>query len=335
MRKVMDRARLEHEKWTCAACLCKRLECLMLRVPTCVEAWYDLGIGNVRSALPRLHSIQPVGVHPGSNLVVGICDICSHRWRLQCSLWRVENVCDRQVHVALHHLSGRSQIENVIFVFSSSMICDILWLSWTVSEVSDVCSFAWWNTTHEFLNHIYCLYSTVWKTKHLNIKMSCSATENVLYYIYNISFLKLLLVLYCILCTASWLIHFCSKDYWLVYLFPLVYYYGDMKLGKDWSGDKLIWNWWSIAVSVTFLQDDEEPEYGDLTYLAMVWCAGVAIGLIFYGASEPLFHATDGTNRCWADSHLTDVYGVIPKLIHDNPWIHAESCMCYACIYTV
>ena len=23
------------------------------------------------------------------------------------------------------------------------------------------------------------------------------------------------------------------KDYWLLYLFPLVYYYGDMKLGKD------------------------------------------------------------------------------------------------------
>ena len=23
------------------------------------------------------------------------------------------------------------------------------------------------------------------------------------------------------------------QDYWLLYLFPLVYYYGDMKLGKD------------------------------------------------------------------------------------------------------
>ena len=47
------------------------------------------------------------------------------------------------------------------------------------------------------------------------------------------------------------------------------------------------------------MKDDEEPEYGDLTYLAMVWCAGVAIGLIFYGASEPLFHLKDGTNRGW------------------------------------
>ena len=52
-----------------------------------------------------------------------------------------------------------------------------------------------------------------------------------------------------------------------------------------------------LLKSRSCLQDDEEPEYGDLTYLAMVWCAGVAIGLIFYGASEPLFHSEDGTNK--------------------------------------
>ena len=45
------------------------------------------------------------------------------------------------------------------------------------------------------------------------------------------------------------------------------------------------------------VQDDEEPEYGDLTYLAMVWCAGVAIGLIFYGVSEPLTHSVDASNK--------------------------------------
>ena len=27
-----------------------------------------------------------------------------------------------------------------------------------------------------------------------------------------------------------------DQDYWMLYLFPLVYYYGDMKLGKDMSG---------------------------------------------------------------------------------------------------
>ena len=25
----------------------------------------------------------------------------------------------------------------------------------------------------------------------------------------------------------------CNQDYWLLYLFPLVYYYGDMKLGQE------------------------------------------------------------------------------------------------------
>jgi len=95
----------------------------------------------------------------------------------------------------------------------------------------------------------------------------------------------------------TWL-YIISQDYWLVYLFPLVYYYGDMKLGKD----------------------DEEPEYGDLTYLAMVWCAGVAIGLIFYGASEPLFHATDGTNRYNNDGYSNDnqkaLYGLHITMFH-------------------
>mmetsp|Transcript_109248 Transcript_109248/g.304544 ORF Transcript_109248/g.304544 Transcript_109248/m.304544 type:complete len:806 (+) Transcript_109248:61-2478(+) len=66
-----------------------------------------------------------------------------------------------------------------------------------------------------------------------------------------------------------------SQDYWLAFIVPLAYYYGHVKLG----------------------QDDEEPEYSDLSYFSMVFCAGVAIGLIFWGASETLYHMTDGTNR--------------------------------------
>lgn len=89
-----------------------------------------------------------------------------------------------------------------------------------------------------------------------------------------------------------------SQDYWLLYLFPLVYYYGDMKLGKD----------------------DEEPEYGDLTYLAMVWCAGVAIGLIFYGASEPMIHAMNGKNRYNNDGYSNEnqraQYGLHITMFH-------------------
>lgn len=67
-------------------------------------------------------------------------------------------------------------------------------------------------------------------------------------------------------------------------------------------------------------QDDEEPEYGDLSYLAMLWCSGVGIGLIFYGASEPLFHAADGTNRYNNDGHSNEndraMYGLHITMFH-------------------
>ncbi|CAK8997154.1 unnamed protein product [Durusdinium trenchii] len=52
----------------------------------------------------------------------------------------------------------------------------------------------------------------------------------------------------------------------------------------------------------------------------MVWCAGVAIGLIFYGASEPLFHALDGTNRRNNDGYSNDnettMYGFHITMFH-------------------
>eukprot|EP00929_Paragymnodinium_shiwhaense_P015591 TRINITY_DN1236_c0_g2_i2.p1 TRINITY_DN1236_c0_g2~~TRINITY_DN1236_c0_g2_i2.p1 ORF type:complete len:824 (+),score=166.91 TRINITY_DN1236_c0_g2_i2:82-2553(+) len=85
--------------------------------------------------------------------------------------------------------------------------------------------------------------------------------------------------------TASWTwLYIASQDYWLLFLFPLVYYYGDVKLG----------------------QDDEEPEYSDASYFSMVFCAGVAVGLIFWGASEPMWHYVDGTNRYNNNGYYND-----------------------------
>ncbi|CAE8729255.1 unnamed protein product [Polarella glacialis] len=85
--------------------------------------------------------------------------------------------------------------------------------------------------------------------------------------------------------TFTWF-YISSQCYWVLYVVPLVYYYGDVKLGKD----------------------DEKPEYSDASYFAMVFCAGVGIGLIFYGASEPLWHmlSSGGSNRYNNNGYFND-----------------------------
>lgn len=65
-------------------------------------------------------------------------------------------------------------------------------------------------------------------------------------------------------CAPNRLLFFCSKFY-------LAYRYGDIKLGKP----------------------DEDPEFSDQAYFMMLFSAGVAVGLFFYGASEPLYHRSD------------------------------------------
>ena len=55
------------------------------------------------------------------------------------------------------------------------------------------------------------------------------------------------------------------------FVFWLAYRYGDIKLGKQ----------------------NEEPEFDDLSYFMMLFSAGVAVGLFFYGVSEPLWHRHD------------------------------------------
>lgn len=54
------------------------------------------------------------------------------------------------------------------------------------------------------------------------------------------------------------------------FIFWVAYRYGHIKLGPK----------------------DGEPEFSDVSYFAMLFSAGVGVGLFFYGVSEPLFHQT-------------------------------------------
>lgn len=68
--------------------------------------------------------------------------------------------------------------------------------------------------------------------------------------------------------------------------------YGDIKLGRD----------------------DEEPEFSFLSWVSLLFAAGMGIGLVFYGVSEPLSHyvdpkpGADGTPAQLAQSALTQTY---------------------------
>jgi choline-glycine betaine transporter len=67
-----------------------------------------------------------------------------------------------------------------------------------------------------------------------------------------------------------------TQGFWLGFVIWVSYRYGHIKLGAP----------------------DEEPEFSDMSYFTMLFAAGVAIGLFFYGVSEPLWHADSfhGTN---------------------------------------
>lgn len=68
--------------------------------------------------------------------------------------------------------------------------------------------------------------------------------------------------------------------------------FGDIKLGRD----------------------DEEPEFSTLAWFSLLFAAGMGIGLVFYGVSEPLSHFVDpkpgvaGTSAQLAQSALTQTY---------------------------
>lgn len=68
--------------------------------------------------------------------------------------------------------------------------------------------------------------------------------------------------------TFGWYYLIAVTLFMIICLYLIVSSYGDIKLGKP----------------------DDKPEYGYLTWFAMLFSAGMGIGLVFFGAAEPISH---------------------------------------------
>jgi choline-glycine betaine transporter len=77
----------------------------------------------------------------------------------------------------------------------------------------------------------------------------------------------------------------------------VAYRYGHIKLGKK----------------------DDEPEFSNASYFAMIFSAGVGVGLFFYGVSEPLWHREPDnyfSNAGYHSQNEIDQYSLIITLYH-------------------
>ena len=83
----------------------------------------------------------------------------------------------------------------------------------------------------------------------------------------------------------------------------------------QWIGDE--WTWLYIASqnvwlgviiylmltkygNIKFGGDDAEPEFSKLQWFGMMYTCGVAVGLFFYGVSEPVWHYKATGSGAWA-----------------------------------
>ncbi|MDN5908855.1 MAG: BCCT family transporter, partial [Brevibacterium sp.] len=68
---------------------------------------------------------------------------------------------------------------------------------------------------------------------------------------------------------------------------------------------------------ITLGRDGEKPEFGVFSWFAMLFAAGMGIGLVFYGVGEPLTYATSGPKPGWDGSEAD-----ISKLAMAQTFIH-------------
>lgn len=80
--------------------------------------------------------------------------------------------------------------------------------------------------------------------------------------------------------TSTWF-YMGTKNIWVLFVVYIFFSkYSKIKLGRD----------------------DDEPEFGDLTYFTMLFAAGVGIGLFYFGVAEPVQHYESHLpygNRYW------------------------------------
>lgn len=69
------------------------------------------------------------------------------------------------------------------------------------------------------------------------------------------------------------------------FIIYIAWRFGDLRLGKK----------------------DSKPEFDDITYFAMLFSAGIGVGLFFYGVSEPLWHRTDNWFAAGGDKAQDDI----------------------------
>lgn len=79
--------------------------------------------------------------------------------------------------------------------------------------------------------------------------------------------------------TGSAALNFCINNFGWVYVLSAVFFVGLM-----------LWLACSHYGKIKLGADDEEPEFSTRSWIAMMFSAGMGIGLMFYGVAEPMYH---------------------------------------------
>src|SRR5699024_5954855 len=106
--------------------------------------------------------------------------------------------------------------------------------------------------------------------------------------------------------------------------------FGRIKLGKDDDkpefgvlvASEIVIVYFKLSMIKRVMVDDK-PEFGVLPWFAMVYAAGMGIGLVFYEVAEPLTYATTGPKPSWAGSEVENAQmGMAQTFVHWglHPW---------------